>query len=106
MFSTGPPFFYVKKSSTRKLARGILGSALTLACPIRGYPVPGFIWLFDRRRVAPSDRILLDVSGSLDISKLEESDEGSYICKATNTYGQKEFEFELVVESKQWHTNA
>ncbi|XP_062512619.1 hemicentin-1-like isoform X1 [Corticium candelabrum] len=94
----GPPYFDVKDGPTRKSVRGVLGSALTLACPIRGYPVPGFVWFFDRRRIARSDRISLDLSGSLDIRKLEETDEGSYSCKAVNTYGQKEFKFELVVE--------
>ena len=97
---SGPPYFDVKDGPTRKSVRGVLGSALTLACPIRGYPVPGFVWFFDRRRIARSDRISLDLSGSLDIRKLEETDEGSYSCKAVNTYGQKEFKFELVVESK------
>ena len=80
--------------------RGVLGSALTLTCPIHGFPFPVFVWFSERRQIAPSERLSNGLSGSLDIRKLEETDEGSYSCKAVNTYGQKEFKFELVVESK------
>ncbi|XP_064471636.1 neogenin-like isoform X2 [Ornithodoros turicata] len=79
---SAPMFVAAPKSTT-----AIKGSNLTLDCAANGNPRPSLTWLKDGVTI---DMSLLDSRfrkigvGSLQIENVEESDEGTYMCRAEN----------------------
>ncbi|KAL4228715.1 Leucine rich repeat C-terminal domain [Mactra antiquata] len=65
-------------------------STVTLHCkPPRGEPDPDISWEHNGKAVMPSDRITLHDDGDLTISSLTVQDGGEYVCKASNTAGDR-----------------
>ena len=68
----------------------IAGERVVLECsPPKGRPEPTVSWLKDRKKLQLDSRVSVDSTGNLIFKIVEKSDEGSYICQATNLFGQK-----------------
>lgn len=78
--------------------QGIAGDSVVLECePPRGHPEPQIRWKKNGQSLeldldlgVDSDRIRVEESGNLVITKLAASDQGRYVCVAQNTVGTRE----------------
>ena len=68
-----------------------IGETVTLICAVSGVPRPVITWLRGDSPIIPRDRIrihaeinITHITSQLEISKLMESDSGSYTCSAAN----------------------
>ena len=77
----------------------IAGSSAVLDCTSIGNPAPTITWTMNSAPVisAGESRIQQAPNNSLLISEVLVSDEGSYLCQATNTAGTESATIELVV---------
>uniref|UniRef100_A0A665T5J5 Neural cell adhesion molecule L1 n=1 Tax=Echeneis naucrates TaxID=173247 RepID=A0A665T5J5_ECHNA len=73
------------------------GEELKLECIPEGFPTPTVHWMKMGQRL-PSRRKLKNFGKLLTISDVEESDEGKYMCKVSNTAGEAVHYFDVIVE--------
>jgi hypothetical protein len=101
---TGQSAFTDDQSSHRSLGPAI-GMAVTLECPVTGYPVPEITWLKNGLIVQSNNNLVIQDNGAvLLIRRMQDSDTGNYECEASNGVGEVlrrtftvgEFEFEYV----------
>ncbi|XP_072152438.1 neogenin isoform X4 [Bemisia tabaci] len=77
-----PVFIATPRSST-----AIEGDTVTFECAANGFPRPHITWLKDGVTIDLADldsTFSTTGSGSLQISKVKEEDQGNYVCRATN----------------------
>eukprot|EP00057_Strongylocentrotus_purpuratus_P018452 XP_011672926.1 PREDICTED: neuronal cell adhesion molecule-like [Strongylocentrotus purpuratus] len=71
-----------------------------LKCIAFGYPTPVITWKRGEEQLQSGGRVSIEESGqALVISAVENSDEGTYTCVASNTGGDDEFSTVVTVES-------
>lgn len=64
-------------------------SAVQLQCQVTGNPFPSIQWLKDGQRIVGSDtRVGMLDNGTLQITNLQVTDSGSYLCVATSSTGE------------------
>ncbi|KAL5011901.1 hypothetical protein ScPMuIL_010452 [Solemya velum] len=69
----------------------VLESMATLVCLVEGDPPPVIQWLFEDRVLEPSQDIIFSQNnGELRINNINKAMEGTYMCRAKNSYGEKE----------------
>uniref|UniRef100_A0A8D0G6Z4 Roundabout guidance receptor 3 n=1 Tax=Sphenodon punctatus TaxID=8508 RepID=A0A8D0G6Z4_SPHPU len=74
-------------------------SMAQLQCHVTGNPLPSIQWLKDGQRIVGSDpRISLLDNGTLQITNLQVSDSGLYVCVATSSTGETTWSGFLMVQ--------
>ncbi|XP_077869718.1 SPEG neighbor protein-like [Saccoglossus kowalevskii] len=77
-------------------------SAVSLDCQIIGDPEPDIIWYKDEEEIHESEHIYFEFSDdnfvSLIITSVEEDDDGTYTCEATNSVGAASSIADIFVE--------
>ena len=73
---------------------GSYGDEVLLSCDVDGSPPLHYSW--ERDGVGVASQYLMLENGSLVISNVSASDEGSYICRVNNSVGELEITVELV----------
>ncbi|XP_040215726.1 hemicentin-1 isoform X1 [Rana temporaria] len=80
-----------KDLSKPQTTKVIVGKTLVLECEATGHPLPLITWLKEGVPIQISDNIRLLYNGKkLEIKSTVESDQGQYICVATNLAGKSE----------------
>ena len=87
--------FTLKPRSVVQVTRG---STVNLCCKAKGSPPPKIEW--SRAQWSPSARVLLQENGCLAINTAKEKGFGSYICRATNSYGVTQATTTLTVRGR------
>lgn len=68
-----------------------VGQSVTLRCePPKGKPDPKVIWRNNSQTVQTDERIHITETGNLEISLVEKTDIGEYVCVAINKGGEKQ----------------
>ncbi|XP_072834939.2 roundabout homolog 3 isoform X2 [Pogona vitticeps] len=76
-----------------------IDSTAQLQCQVTGNPLPSIQWLKDGQRIVGSDpRISLLDNGTLQITNLQISDSGLYVCIATSSTGETRWSGSLLVQ--------
>nr|XP_056716013.1 roundabout homolog 3 isoform X13 [Euleptes europaea] len=76
-----------------------LDSTAQLQCHVTGNPLPSIQWLKDGQRIVGSDpRVSLLDNGTLQITNLQVSDSGLYVCVATSSTGETTWSGFLAVQ--------
>nr|DBA18217.1 TPA: hypothetical protein GDO54_016492 [Pyxicephalus adspersus] len=71
--------------------KAIVGKTLILECEARGHPLPLITWLKEGVPIEINDNTRLLYNGKrLEIKSTKDSDQGQYICVATNLAGEAE----------------
>ena len=91
-----PPIFTLKPSSVIQARRG---STVNLCCEAAGSPPSKIKW--SRAQWSPNERVLVQENGCLIINTAKEKGSGSYICRATNSYGVTQTTTTLIVSGQQ-----
>lgn len=92
LICTGPP-----QITALNNAVATVGATLVLNCISSGDAPLSFQWRFSGRALANNARISGARTGTLTISRLTESDNGTYTCIATNSYGNDSAEASVIV---------
>ncbi|KAM4777091.1 uncharacterized protein ACIQIH_009929 [Cyanocitta cristata] len=82
-----PPAF-LKALSRRRLYEG---SMLTFVAEVVGVPKPGVKWYHNKSLLEPDERVRIEKDGDiyvLEITNVQKSDEGQYLCHAVNIVGE------------------
>ncbi|BFZ21112.1 hypothetical protein BsWGS_24151 [Bradybaena similaris] len=69
--------------------KGILNQNITLECFFSGNPLPNITWRRDSRQLTDLDNgkiAISDYGRRLKISKLEDTDQGEYVCEGSNGF--------------------
>ena len=83
-FSKAPPIFWNSVLSLTALTQ----SPFTLPCDVLPDPTISFVWQFNGTNVVLGEMFTLLSSGSLMISTVGDSNEGTFTCIVTNTFGR------------------
>ncbi|KYN31788.1 Contactin [Trachymyrmex septentrionalis] len=73
------------------------GGNVTIVCNPEAAPRPKFIWKKDGNIIGSGGRRRILETGNLIISPVSRDDEGTYVCTATNQYGNDETRGRLIV---------
>ncbi|XP_015594638.1 contactin [Cephus cinctus] len=73
------------------------GGNVTIACNPEAAPKPKFVWKKDGNVIGDGGRRKILDTGSLIISPVSRDDEGTYVCTASNQYGNDETRGRLIV---------
>lgn len=77
----------------------VLGSSISLDCFADGNPTPDIVWSKDNNILSNDDT--LAINGSLlELTNIDLSHNGSYICEASNIAGKVSKTFHVTVNSK------
>ncbi|XP_055948498.1 hemicentin-1-like isoform X2 [Argiope bruennichi] len=74
------------------------GSSAILPCEVKGDPKPAIIWFKNGIELISDRNFAIENDGSLKIRNVVESDEGEYVCSATNIVGTSDQVFRLSVK--------
>ncbi|XP_018408468.1 PREDICTED: hemicentin-1 [Nanorana parkeri] len=92
------PASIYEDSSKPQNTKVIVGKSLVLECEARGHPLPLITWLKEGVPIEINDNVRLLHNGKkLEIKSTVESDQGQYICVATNLAGEAEMIYEVQV---------
>ncbi|CAK9295899.1 unnamed protein product [Gordionus sp. m RMFG-2023] len=94
----GPSFIRSLEST-----RVIEGTPITFSCILTGKPKPAILWFKDGSEIKPSSKYQITYTGTnckLTVQNCQESDNGTYMCKAQNASGTAECSAALLVERK------
>ncbi|MEE6528063.1 hypothetical protein FKM82_029962, partial [Ascaphus truei] len=84
-----PPTIWSSNETTEVVS--MLHGAVELKCEARGSPSPSITWFKDKRPIVSSSRATYRDSGrSLQLSRVQISDSGTYTCRGTNHAGTAE----------------
>lgn len=86
------------------MASVVRGSVVRLRCAVYGSPKPRITWIVVGNTRKDHWRILPD--GTLEIPKVDFSDEGNYTCIASNSYGKTFRSTNLTVLGKDFSANG
>ncbi len=82
-----PPSFL----STEKDVRALESTNVTLSCQANALPIPKIEWFMQDGEAVPLEgRFSQALLGDLTVSNLRLDDQGDYLCRASNVYGQIE----------------
>ncbi|XP_012285560.1 contactin [Orussus abietinus] len=73
------------------------GGNVTIVCNPEAAPRPKFVWKKDGNVIGSGGRRRILETGSLIISPVSRNDEGTYVCTASNQYGNDESRGRLIV---------
>ncbi|KAK3090062.1 hypothetical protein FSP39_008890 [Pinctada imbricata] len=73
------------------------GDTATFTCIARGFPRPTITWQHNGVTLLPSSRVVIDPRGQLQIRNVDVSQQGTYVCRATNDAGFSIAEARLIV---------
>ncbi|CAH2316004.1 hemicentin-2 [Pelobates cultripes] len=91
-----PPTIWASNETTE--VASLLHGSVELKCEARGSPSPGITWFKDRRPIVSSSKATYKDSGkSLQLSRVQLSDVGTYTCRANNHAGTAEKSYRLEV---------
>ncbi|XP_069506922.1 peroxidasin homolog [Ambystoma mexicanum] len=77
----------------------LVGESITLECGVSGHPRPHIIWTSNTgSRLADDPRFTSTPSGGLYIKKVTFSEQGQYICNATNSEGSVQASAQIIVQ--------
>jgi len=99
-----PPSF----TKTLKKVNGSLGSDVTLECRVAGSQPMVVSWYKDEKQIHGNGKYKLDFSeltASVTISVLEQSDGGVFTCRASNDAGEKETSGTLSIKGQRSGTS-
>ncbi|XP_046998769.1 papilin isoform X1 [Schistocerca americana] len=83
-----------------------VGSEISIACDVDGYPIPQVQWFKDDNPLQVGNRIQVSESHRLLISRAEGTDSGTYRCAASNPYSASSSAVSVVVEGIYIHPNC
>ena len=87
-FTAIAPSFY--KSSLSRETVTSQGGNLTIACRPEAAPTPDITWTRNGQILGGDGRTTVSMDGTLHITQLTISDQGMYMCKATNINGESQ----------------
>ncbi|XP_053328822.1 hemicentin-2 [Spea bombifrons] len=91
-----PPMIWSSNETTE--VTSLLHGSVELKCEARGSPAPGITWFKDKRPIVSSSRAAYKENGrSLQLSRVQLSDVGTYTCRASNHAGTAEKSYSLEV---------
>ncbi|KAM9325336.1 hemicentin-2 [Gastrophryne carolinensis] len=91
-----PPSVWLSNETTT--VASLLHGSVELKCEAKGSPPPSITWFKDKRPIVSSSRATYRESGrSLQLSRVQLSDAGTYTCRATNNAGMTEKTYLLEV---------
>ncbi|CAK9295898.1 unnamed protein product [Gordionus sp. m RMFG-2023] len=96
----GPSFIRSLEST-----RVIEGTPITFSCILTGKPKPAILWFKDGSEIKPSSKYQITYTGTnckLTVQNCQESDNGTYMCKAQNASGTAECSAALLVERREF----
>ncbi|XP_069775261.1 basement membrane-specific heparan sulfate proteoglycan core protein isoform X3 [Narcine bancroftii] len=73
-----------------------VGSTVEFTCSVIGHPMPKIEWLKEGGHLPPNHRV---TKGHLRIHNIQEGNEGVYICRASNQFGQAQDSAKLVIQA-------
>ncbi|XP_072334658.1 basement membrane-specific heparan sulfate proteoglycan core protein isoform X2 [Scyliorhinus torazame] len=73
-----------------------LGSSVEFACSVTGHPEPRIEWFKEGGHLPPNHRIS---KGLLRIENIQDGNEGVYICRASNPFGQVQDGAKLAIQA-------
>jgi len=79
------------------------GESFLFHCPFQGWPEPQVTWHFANGpniKSLSESKFIKIVSSLLYFSRFTFKDSGKYICSASNSHGQGQYEIELITKSK------
>lgn len=95
-FTIAPPTVWSSNETTT--VASLLHGSVVLKCEAKGSPPPSITWFKDKRPIVSSSKASYRDSGrSLQLSRVQLSDAGTYTCKATNHAGTVEKTYLLEV---------
>ncbi|XP_072253295.1 matrix-remodeling-associated protein 5-like [Leuresthes tenuis] len=102
---TSPPTFTDDKS--HRLIKVHQGTTAAIPCQAAGDPAPTVTWFSPAHRIIPqslgsgyySERVVVVSGGTLEIRSAQKVDTGNYICRASNSAGERSMEVRLEVET-------
>ncbi|KAL4655476.1 neural cell adhesion molecule L1.1-like isoform X1 [Arapaima gigas] len=98
-----PHLLRPRNSESRVLA--LKGQSLVLECIPEGYPTPSVTWRRSTNGVLSESRnSAVNFGRWLKFNNINESDQGDYECKASNTEGTVEHSFTITVEAAPYWT--
>lgn len=78
-----------------------LGSTVEFGCKATGYPFPTIKWRRENTILPVDGRRLLQTFAFLQISTVQETDSGEYVCEASNGFGEPQTRrYRLIVFGK------
>lgn len=78
-----------------------IGRKIAFVCNIYDGENPTFTWLKNGKTLKPSERISIfnsDISSTLNVNNVKQSDAGNYVCVATNRISEDRTETTLIVK--------
>ncbi|XP_033119114.1 Down syndrome cell adhesion molecule-like protein 1 [Anneissia japonica] len=78
----------------------VSGSEIRVSCYAAGFPAPLFSWLKNGHALLPSSKVRFPSSNSLFVSNAQNSDQGTYMCVASNGIGSDRDSFYISVVAK------
>ncbi|GBM98114.1 Hemicentin-1, partial [Araneus ventricosus] len=85
-------------STSKNDFEAVEGSPVILPCEVKGDPKPAIIWFKNGIELISDRNFAIENDGSLKIINAVESDEGEYVCSATNIVGTSDQVFKLTVK--------
>lgn len=76
------------------------GSPVVLPCEVKGDPKPDILWFKNGIELISDRNFEIGNDGNLKIRNVIESDEGEYVCSATNIVGTSDQVFKLTVKGR------
>ncbi|KAM3923611.1 peroxidasin homolog isoform 2-T2 [Leptodactylus fuscus] len=96
--SQSKPFFIIQPQNTEVL----VGSSVTLECGVSGDPKPHITWTSDTGDpVSTNDHFTITTSGGLYIQNVTFSEQGLYLCHASNSEGSIQASASIIVQEVQ-----
>ncbi len=81
-----------------------LYDSIPISCAFNGFPEPDVEWRRNGKTIVNSDRLKISscaTSSVLEISDLQYTDEGEYVCILTNELGEDSTSMDLYIEGMQ-----
>ena len=73
-----------------------VNSDVNLYCPIDGVPPPSYVWLLDGVRLRTGNNLVVN-GDKITINTAVPSNTGSYQCRGSNAYGQREVSMDVTI---------
>lgn len=71
-----------------------------LKCDATGFPLPNISWTFDGQPLQNSTNITISNDGNVYLKNINASNEGAYVCDATNNIGITQKIFYIIINGE------